>query len=238
MPNRLDIPGDDLPHVSYRFVDPHLYFRRSLLVIGGGNSALEVALRSWRAGARVTISYRRDAFDPSRSKPDLAPEVEMLIGKGEIGFLPRTSPVEITRDAVVLADTDEEGEKIEGRTRSVPTDAVHFATGYRADMSLFRDAGVELLGEGERPEFDPDTMQTNVPGLYVAGTAAAGTQTSYELFIETCHHHVEKIVRAIGGGTDIRTGSVPERNYDFTLRDLYGLNVGGRRDRAGEAGDQ
>ncbi len=196
---RLDIPGEDLPHVSHYPADPHKYFRTRVLVVGGRNSALETALRCFRAGARVTISYRRDALDPEIPKPHLVAEITMWMEEGKIDFLPATVPVEITPRHVALAPT-RHGQATAGPRTCLPADFVLLCTGFEADMSLCQAAGVELQGDRRVPVLDPRTLQTNVPGLYVAGTATAGTQERFRAFIETCHVDVEKIVAALTGG--------------------------------------
>jgi thioredoxin reductase (NADPH) len=198
-PNRLDIPGEDLPHVSHYLGDPHRYFRTRLLVVGGMNSALESALRCWRAGAEVTISYRRAELGRGAAKQHLVAEVGMWIREGRIRFLPETVPIEITLEHVVLAPT-RDGRRIEGEPIRQPADFVLLFTGFAADMSLFEELGVTLHGPRQVPEFSPETMETNVPNVYVAGTAAGGTQTQYQHFIETSHVHVERIAAAMGAG--------------------------------------
>jgi len=182
-PRLLGIEGEDLPHVSHYFDDAHLYFRRRLLVVGGKNSAVEAALRCWHAGADVTISYRGAAFDEKAVKYWLRPELLGRIGRGEIACHYATVPVSITPTHVVLRGGDGEP--------AVEADAVLLMTGYVADPSLFASAGAAL--EGDRPVFDEKTMETTVPGLYVAGTASAGTQLRYRLFIENCHIHAKRI---------------------------------------------
>ncbi|NQT15182.1 MAG: NAD(P)-binding domain-containing protein [Planctomycetes bacterium] len=195
-PNRLDVPGEDLPHVSYSLGDPHRYFRTRLLVVGGMNSALESALRSWRAGADVTISYRRAELGRGTAKQHLVGEVGLWVREGRIRFLPETVPVEITPEHVVLAPT-RDGRPCEGERIRHPADFVLLSTGFVADMSLFEQLGVELDGPRKVPQFSPETMETNVPGVYVAGTATGGTQTQYKQFIETGHVHVERIAAAM-----------------------------------------
>ena len=210
-PRLLDIPGEDLPHVSHYFPGPHTYFRRRLLVVGGKNSALESALRSWRAGAEVTISYRRPDFDYDVVKPHLADDISTRIEKGEIRFLPSTAPVAITREHVVLARTGDDFAPA-GDTFRHEADFVLLATGFVADMEIFKQLGVTLRGEREVPEHDPATMETDVPGVYVAGTAAGGTQIAFKHFISTSHDHVGKIVRALTGRPPGRLGTVDARN--------------------------
>jgi thioredoxin reductase (NADPH) len=210
-PRLLGIPGEDLPHVSHYFPGPHPYFRTRLLVVGGKNSALESALRCWRAGAEVTISYRRPAFDFDVVKPHLADDVSTRIEKGEIEFLPSTVPVEITPEHVVLAATTDDFTP-NGDTFTHEIDFVLLATGFVADMTLLEQAGVELRGAERAPLYNPRTLETNVPGLYVAGTAVAGTQVRFKHFISTSHDHVGKIVKALTGRVPDKLGTVPARN--------------------------
>lgn len=213
-PRRLGIPGEELPHVAHSFDTPHRYFHQRLLIVGGRNSAAEAALRCWRMGAEVAISYRRPAFDPGIVKQALLDELETLIAEGKIAFLPASVPVEITPEDVTLTPADEAGAPTDGAQICRPADFVLLATGYEADMELFRQAGVELIGREERPVFDPATMETNVPGIYVAGTATGGTQHKFDLFIETSHKHVVRIVEALGGERPT-VADVPARNYGF-----------------------
>lgn len=210
-PRLLGIPGEDLPHVTHYFPGPHPYFRRRLLVVGGKNSALEAALRCWRGGSQVTISYRRPQFDYDVVKPHLADDISTRLEKGEIDFLPCTLPVEITPAHVVLAHTDEELQPTDQTFRH-ETDSVLLATGFEADMALFRKAGVELRGPERAPSYNSRTMETNVPGLYVAGTAAGGTQVKFEYFISTSHDHVARIMKALTGRLPDRLGTVDARN--------------------------
>lgn len=186
-PRLLGIRGEELPHVSHYFRDPHTYFRKDLLVIGGRNSAIEAAVRCQRAGARVTISYRREDFDAASVKFWLLPEIRSMIRDGRVRFLPRTSPVEI-RPRTVVMDTGEE----------VPADFVLALTGYRQDTALFEMLGVDLQGGDRKPRLDDETMETNVPGVFVAGTAIAGSpEERVRVIVEDCHVHVPRIVSAI-----------------------------------------
>ena len=218
-PNALGIPGEGLPHVRHYLDDPHRYFRRRLLVVGGGNSALEFTSRCWRAGAEVALSYRRSEFNPAFVKGALMDDFETLARENKIAFLPRTTPVEITPLHVTLAPTTEEGRIIKGERVEHSTDFVLLCTGYTADLRLFEQAGVTFEGPpGQVPQFDLEMMETNVPGLYVAGTAASGQQARHKLFIETSHQHVTKIVTAITGQEPTRVNTlVPEERKDFSL---------------------
>ncbi len=219
-PRRLNIPGEDLPHVTHYFPGPHSYFRTRVLVVGGKNSAMEAALRCWRGGAaRVALSYRRPELNFERIKPHLSMDMSDRLRKGEIDFLPGTIPVEITPAHVVLAST-KDGVTPNGRSLIHETDFVILATGFQADMSLFRHAGVMLQGAAEVPRYDEATMETNVPGLFVAGTAAGGTQSRFTHFISTTHDHVAKIVKQITGTAPRRLGTVPARNNAVTYEEV------------------
>ena len=250
-PRLLHIPGEDLEHVDHYFEEPHRYFRQRLLIVGGRNSAVEAALRCYRAGAHVSISYRRDAFEGSSIKYWLLPEIESLIKHRKIGFYPRTVPTRITRSAVTLTTLPPEEDDATpassadptpaaasgdgqsaprpqaphhpervghhpGEAFDVPADFVLLLTGYVQDTTLLEQAGVELVGDNRAPQIDPQTMETNVPGLFIAGTAAAGTQVRFRLFIENCHPHVTRIAKAI-------TGREPEPALVNQVARQYGL---------------
>lgn len=207
-PRLLHIPGEDRPHVSHYFDEPHRYFRKRLLIVGGKNSAVEAAIRCHRAGAKVAISYRRDHFDPESIKHWLLPEIEAMIKAGQIEFYPNTVPKAVAADHVTLYSTDDQiSDPIK-----VDVDFVLLLTGYVMDETLFKIAGVKLTGENQAPIYDKQTMQSNVPGIYIAGTAAAGTQVTFRLFIENCHIHVKRIIAAI-------TGSPPPTHTPTELDD-------------------
>lgn len=216
-PLRLGIPGEDLQHVSHYFHDPHDYFRKRVLIVGGKNSAVEAALRCWRVGAQVTVSYRRPTFDEKRVKHWLLPDIQAQIDAGTIRFLPETQPIEIMPSHVVLAPT-RDGAPIAGAPPlNHETDFVLLATGFRGDQSLLEMAGVQLVGENRVPVYDPATMETNVSGLYVAGTVAAGVQQRYVLFVENSHEHAGKITRSITGCWPDKLGDIRSRNYELAL---------------------
>ena len=192
-PRRLNIPGEDLPHVSHYFRDPHTYFRKRVLVVGGKNSAVEAALRCYNAGAFVSMSYRREMFPEKSIKYWLLPEINGLIQSGKIVGHFQTEPTKITPSHVTLCR--------QNQTFDVPADFVLALIGYRQDNALFKLAGVELRGDCGAPAYNEQTMETNVPGIYVAGTAVGGTQDKYRVFIENCHVHVDRILAALTGAT-------------------------------------
>ena len=198
-PRKLDVPGEDSPHVHHVMPEPHTFFRRKLLVIGGKNSAVEAALRCHHAGASVALSYRREGLPEKSIKYWLMPEMGGLLEKGADGGIVghmRTVPVKIGPAHVTLE------RRIEGQEPEqfdVEADAVLSMIGYEQDNRLFRLAGVELAGADQRPTYDEQTMETNVPGLYVAGTAIGGTQGRYRVFLENCHVHSDRIAAHLCG---------------------------------------
>jgi thioredoxin reductase (NADPH) len=192
-PRKLGVPGEDLPHVSHYFQDPHTYFDREVLIVGGKNSAVEAALRCHYAGARVSLSYRRETLPQKSIKYWLLPEITNLFETGRIKSYFPTQPLAITPTHVTLRRLTDE------HTFDVPADFVLALIGYEQDNTLFKLAGVQLVGNCAAPAYDDRTMQTNVPGLYVAGTAVGGTQDKYRVFIENCHVHVDRILAALTG---------------------------------------
>jgi thioredoxin reductase (NADPH) len=191
-PRLIDVPGEELPHVSHYFAEPHAYFRRRVLIVGGKNSAIEAAIRCVRVGAAVTLVYRGAELDPDHIKFWLLPEIRGMVRDGRIRFEPGANVREIRRDAVVL---ERAGEIFE-----IVADDVLLMTGYTQNNELLVQAGVTLEGPGQCPQLDRRTMETNVRRLYVAGTAVAGTQLGgVKEFIETSHIHVERILAALSG---------------------------------------
>ena len=187
--NPLGVSGEDLPHVSHRFDEAHRSFGLAVVVIGGKNSAIEAALELFRAGARVTLVYRRDAFKPT-VKYWLKPDIENRIKAGEIAVRLGAEVLRIEpREVVVrLADGSEE---------HLPAERVYALTGYHPDFDLFRRIGIELDPETMRPRCDPGTLETNVPGVHMAGSITAGRATS-DVFIENGRFDGERIFGAAG----------------------------------------
>ncbi len=199
-PKMLGIPGEDLPHVSHYFEEPHSYFRQKVLIVGGRNSAVEAAIRCQRVGADVAISYRGGVFT-KKIKYWLRPELLALIDAGKIAFHKRTIVTAITPTEAVLTPVDDHFTPC-GDPFRIPVDRVVLLTGYRQDPTLFQQLGVELEGDRLVPRVNEDTMQTNTPGVYICGTAVAGTQASgVEVYIETSHVHTRRIIRDLTGNT-------------------------------------
>ena len=172
--------------------------------VGGKNSAVEAAVRCHHCGADVTLSYRGRELSPNSIKFWILPEIKGLVQRGEITFLNETVLKKIGGGTVTLYS------KRSRKTRDVDADFVLLLVGYLADATLLNKAGIRLSGRSEKPFFNKDTMETNVPGIYIAGTATAGSQQSYTVFIENCHIHVRKILAAL---TDAPPPE-PDRKYE------------------------
>ena len=186
-PNALGIPGEDLPHVSHYWTEAHPFYRRRVVVVGGKNSAAIAALELYRAGAAVTLVHRGSRIADS-VKYWIKPDIENRIKDGAVNACFDTCIVEIRPESVVLAKGDVQTE--------LPADAVFLLTGYTPDVGLLREAGAAVDPETLVPHHDPDTFETSVPGLFVAGALASGRFTS-RIFIENGRFHGEAIVRAI-----------------------------------------
>jgi thioredoxin reductase (NADPH) len=179
-PNPLDVPGEDLPHVSHYFDEAHRSAGLDVVVIGGKNSAVEAALQLFRAGARVTLVYRGASL-PASVKYWLKPDLENRIKAGEISAKYGASVLEITDREVILG----------GGVR-VAADRVYALTGFHPDFDLFRSIGIAFDQTTGRPTLNPETLETNVPGVYLAGSVTAGRKIS-EVFIENGRFDGEKI---------------------------------------------
>ncbi len=188
-PNLLGVPGEDLPHVSHYGEEPHLSAGQNVVIVGGKNSAVEQALGCYRAGANVTLVYRRAELRPS-VKYWLRPDIENRIKAGEIGVRWGAEVERIEERGVVVRGKGENWGKGEGEV--IPADRVYLLTGYHPDFTLFEQIGIEQDAESGRPALDPETLESNVPGVHLAGSATAGRNTS-EVFIENGRYDGEKI---------------------------------------------
>lgn len=187
-PNLLGVPGESLPHVAHYFTEGHRHWKQRVVIVGGGNSAVDAALESWRAGAQVTMVLRGEALHPT-VKPWVLPDITNRLKEGSIGVRWRTQVTAITPTHVQLRTAD-------GAESTLPADVVLLMTGYRPDMALLREAGVPIDPETGVPAHDERTMQTPVPGLFIAGVIAGGNDDN-RLFIENTRHHGEVILAAL-----------------------------------------
>jgi thioredoxin reductase (NADPH) len=183
----MGIPGEDLPHVSHYYTEPHPFFRKHVVVVGAKNSAAEASLDLFRNGVHVTLIHRGPGIGES-VKYWVKPDIENRIRDGSIHARFNTRVVEITPAHVIV---DGPG----GRER-IPADGVFVMTGYSSDNKLLGKSGVEIDPATDGPMHDPETYETNVPGLYVVGAITAGRQSG-RVFIENGRFHGEVVIRAI-----------------------------------------
>ena len=186
-PRRLGVPGERLPHVHARYVSGFPYHDRDVVVVGGKNSAAEAALDLYRHGARVTLIHRGPALS-ERVKYWIKPDLENRIAAGQIraSFLSRVR--DIGADSVRVETPSGE--------EALPADAVFPLIGYEPDFALFERCGIRLEGEQRVPAHDPETLESNVPGLYLAGAILGGREIG-RIFIENSRHHAGLIAAAI-----------------------------------------
>jgi thioredoxin reductase (NADPH) len=188
-PNFLRVPGEDLPHVAHYFLEGHPYWHRRVVVIGAGNSSVDAALESWRAGATVTLVHFGDGFDRT-VKAWVLPDITNRVKEGSIAVRWRSRVRAITpTDVEVMSDAT-------GAVERLPADAVLAMTGYHADTTLLRHLGVPVDDVTGVPSHDEATMGTPVEGVYLAGVIASGNDAN-RLFIENARGHGELIVRDI-----------------------------------------
>lgn len=184
-PRKLGVPGEDLPWVSSRYREAYPHFQQDVVIIGAGNTAAEAALDLWRNGARVSIVHRGPHLKPG-VKYWLKPDMENRIAEGSVPARFHT---------VVRAFRDGEGVEVQGPggVEVLPAQAAYILIGYTPDADFERRCGVEIDPETLIPTFDPETCESNVPGLYVAGTLQAGRWTD-RIFIENSRDHGPKII--------------------------------------------
>jgi thioredoxin reductase (NADPH) len=187
LPNFMHIPGENLSKVHHYYNDPHPFFGMDVAVIGGKNSSAIAALELWRSGARVTLIHR-DAGMHRHVKYWIKPDIENRIKNGEVKALFRSQVVEITPDTVVV--------ETPGGRQTLKNDFVFAMTGYHPDFDFLESLGVRFEGEDRRPVCDAETLESNVPGVYLAGVIVAGSRTN-EIFIENGRFHGRQIARAL-----------------------------------------
>ena len=186
-PRRLGVPGDGLAHVHARYVSGYPFHGRDVVVVGGRNSAAEAALDLYRHGARVTLVVRADAIS-ERVKYWIKPDLENRIAAGKIRALFQSRVLEITAQLVRVATPAGEA--------SLRADAVFPLIGYEPDFGLFERCGIRVEGPHRVPVHDPETLESNVPNLYLAGAMLGGTELG-RIFIENSRHHAAIIASAI-----------------------------------------
>ena len=188
-PNYLHIPGESLSKVHHYYFDPHPFCGMDVVVIGGKNSAAIAALELWRSGAQVTLVHR-DSGMHQHVKYWIKPDIENRIKNRDIKAYFNSQVVEINPDTVVIATP-------QGRI-TIKNDFVFAMTGYHPDFEFLEALGVHLEGEDRLPACNPETLESNVPGIYLAGVIVAGARTN-EIFIENGRHHGRQIAAALVG---------------------------------------
>ena len=186
-PNLLGVPGEQLPHVSHLFREGHEAFGREAVVVGGGNSAVESALELYRARARVTLVHFGDG--PDRNvKPWVLPDFENRVKDGSIGAIWGSRVLEILPESIRLSTPN--------GVRTIPARHVYLMTGFTPSTGLLDGLGVRVDRETGIPSHDPSTMETNVPGVFVAGVLTAGLDAN-KVFIENGRDHGDRIAQAL-----------------------------------------
>lgn len=188
IPVLLDVPGEDLPKVTHYYKEPHFYAMQKVLVVGASNSAVDAALETWRKGAEVTMVVRGEGIGP-RVKYWVKPDIENRIKEGSIAMYSRSVVSSIREDEVDLLTPE--------GIRTIPNDYVIALTGYQPDFSFLRRIGIRLSDDQRlQPMYNPETMETNIPGLYLAGVVCGGMNT-HVWFIENSRVHAGMIIRDI-----------------------------------------
>lgn len=185
----LDIPGEHLPKVQHYYKDPHYYAMQKVVVVGSSNSAIDVALETYRKGAEVTLVVRGDEIS-HRVKYWVRPDIINRIKEGSIKAYFNSSLTEIREHEVVIQTTD-------GQV-TIPNDFVMAMTGYKPNFEFLRKMGIILSDDKYIPHYNPETMETNVPGLYLAGVVVGGMDT-HLWFIENSRIHADMIIGDIVG---------------------------------------
>lgn len=188
LPNKINVPGEDLPKVSHYYKDPHFYASQKLAVVGASNSAIDAALECWRKGAEVTLIIRGPEVG-QRVKYWVRPDIVNRIEEGSIKAYYNATVKEITESEIVI--NTPQGEV------TLANDFVLALTGYMPNFDFLEKLGIQLSEDDKRlPTYDPETMETNVPGLFLAGVICGGMET-HKWFIENSRIHAPIIVKAI-----------------------------------------
>lgn len=188
IPNYLNIPGENLPKVSHYYGDPHFYATQKTIVVGASNSAVDAALEIYRKGGDVTMIVRGPAIG-ERVKYWVKPDIDNRIDEGSIKAVFNAEIKEIRENDVIISS--KEGEQ------TLENDFVLLLTGYRPNFEFLNSMGIKTSDDGKRiPQYDPDTMETNVPGIYLAGVICGGVET-HKWFIENSRVHAKMIMEDI-----------------------------------------
>lgn len=186
--NRMNIPGEELSKVTHYYDDPHRYTWQNIVIVGGGNSAVDAALETWRCRANITLVIRYSTLKPS-IKYWVKPDIENRIKEGSIKAYFESELTEIRKSEVDI--------QTPSGLKTIPNDFVLAMTGYHPHFGLMQKLGIELTDDEKKmPVYDPDSLETNRKGLYVAGVVCGGMDTS-SLFIENTRVHANQIAEHI-----------------------------------------
>jgi thioredoxin reductase (NADPH) len=186
---KLEIPGEDLPKVKHYYKDPHYYAMQKMVVVGSSNSAIDVALETYRKGADVTLVIRGDEVS-SRVKYWVRPDIINRIKEGSIKAY-FNSHLKAVREHEVDIETP-------AGVITIPNDFVMAMTGYKPNFDFLKKIGIHLTDDKLIPHYNPETMETNLPGLYLAGVVCGGMDT-HLWFIENSRVHADMIIEDIVG---------------------------------------
>ncbi|HWZ59329.1 MAG TPA: YpdA family putative bacillithiol disulfide reductase [Gemmatimonadaceae bacterium] len=193
-PNTLNVPGESLPHVTHLYREGHEAFQQDVVVVGGGNSAVDAALDLYRSGARVTVVHFMDKFDPN-VKPWILPDMQNRVAEGSIGVRWKSRVTRIEPGSVMVSGPD-------GAEHRLAAQHVYIMTGFTPSGTLLRQVGVEIDEATGVPAHDGATMETNVPGVFIAGVLASGYDAN-KIFIENGRNHGERIIQRLSSLTHV-----------------------------------
>lgn len=188
IPNLIKIPGEDLPKVKHYYTEPYPYAKQKIVVIGSSNSSVDAALETYRKGAEVTMIIRNSEIS-NNVKYWVKPDIENRIAEGSIKAHFNAEIIEIKEKTVIFKDK-------EGQIQEIENDFVLAMTGYLPDFDFLKNSGIDLQGECLNPVYNPETMETNIENLYLAGVVCGGKDT-HLWFIENSRIHAEMIIRNI-----------------------------------------
>jgi len=188
IPNLMNIPGENLEKVKHYYTEPYPYAKQKIVVIGSSNSSVDAALETYRKGAEVTMIIRNSEISPS-VKYWVKPDIENRIAEGSIKAHFNAELLEIKEHSVIFKDET-------GQLNEIENDFVLAMTGYLPDFDFLKNSGIELRGECLNPFYNTETMETNVPNLYLAGVVCGGKDT-HLWFIENSRIHAEIIIQNI-----------------------------------------
>ncbi|MBD3905722.1 YpdA family putative bacillithiol disulfide reductase [Chryseobacterium sp. Ch-15] len=188
IPNLMNIPGENLEKVKHYYTEPYPFTKQKIVVIGSSNSSVDAALETYRKGAEVTMIIRNSEIS-SNVKYWVKPDIENRIAEGSIKAHFGSELIEIEENSVIFKDE-------QGKINEIENDFVLAMTGYLPDFDFLKNSGIDLQGECLNPVYNPETMETTVPNLYLAGVVCGGKDT-HLWFIENSRIHAEMIMKSI-----------------------------------------